>query len=362
MPTAYLETPYSHVKLHSERLLVLAPRVKDQPDTLLQDLPLAELEHVVLRDDVQITTQALCACLRAGIPVSYWDGHGRTLGQALPPSRAAAATRLLQFQRATDPAVTGQFCRAIVSAKIYNQRRVLQRLRASRAESAAETVSAGEPPTAAAGPATGSSPSPDLVEQAFVRLAALDQDLARAQDTAQIVGFEGASTAAYFQAWASFLPPEFPFERRSARPPLNPVNACISYGASLLYHEMVARLHLTGLDPGLGALHATEDGRWSLALDLMEPFRPALVEAMTLRLFAHRMLQAGDFEPSHGGIYLAASGRRTFLAEYEQRVNREFLSEHVGHRTTLRQQLAGQPVAYKAALTDPPSFRPFRLN
>ncbi|MCZ7636230.1 MAG: CRISPR-associated endonuclease Cas1 [Verrucomicrobia bacterium] len=217
-------------------------------------------------------------------------------------------------------------------------------------------------PTAAAGPATGSSPSPDLVEQAFVRLAALDQDLARAQDTAQIVGFEGASTAAYFQAWASFLPPEFPFERRSARPPLNPVNACISYGASLLYHEMVARLHLTGLDPGLGALHATEDGRWSLALDLMEPFRPALVEAMTLRLFAHRMLQAGDFEPSHGGIYLAASGRRTFLAEYEQRVNREFLSEHVGHRTTLRQQLAGQPVAYKAALTDPPSFRPFRLN
>ena len=65
---------------------------------------------------------------------------------------------------------------------------------------------------------------------------------------------------------AQFLPPEFPFERRSSRPPGNPVNACISFGSALVYQEVVAAIHLRGLDPGLGLLHQTENDRWSLAL------------------------------------------------------------------------------------------------
>ena len=173
---------------------------------------------------------------------------------------------------------------------------------------------------------------------------------------------EGASTALYFRLWASFLPAAFPFEHRSARPPHNPVNACVSFGATLVYQELRAALHLAGLDAALGFFHQPQDDRYSLALDLMEPFRPAVAEALTLRLFNLGLLQAGHFEPSHGGIYLNAAGRKTFLQQYEQRLTKEFTSEHAGHRTTLRQQLRDTATAIKADLADPAAFRPFRLN
>jgi CRISP-associated protein Cas1 len=185
-------------------------------------------------------------------------------------------------------------------------------------------------------------------------LDALFAPISRSQTLDELRGYEGASTARYFQAWAAFLPEDFPFERRSTRPPLNPVNACISFGATLLYSEAVAFLHAHGLDPALGLLHATEDGRWSLALDLLEPFRPALVEALALDLFSHQILNANHFEPRNGGTYLNEEGRKKFFFQYERRMERQFLSEAAGHRTTLRQQLEHQAVMYKAALEDAP--------
>ena len=189
---------------------------------------------------------------------------------------------------------------------------------------------------------------------------AIQGDLLRSLD--ELRGFEGAATARYFQAWAAFLPEAFPFERRSTRPPLNPVNACISFGATLLYHEAVAFIHAHGLDPALGLLHTTEDGRWSLALDLIEPFRPVLVEALALDLFSHQMLDAGNFEPREGGIYLNDAGRKKFILQYERRMERQFMSECAGHRTTLRLQLEHQAVLFKAALDAPDRFEPFLMN
>jgi CRISPR-associated protein Cas1 len=178
----------------------------------------------------------------------------------------------------------------------------------------------------------------------------------------ELRGYEGAATARYFQQWAGFLPADFPFERRSTRPPLNPVNACVSFGATLVYSEAVSFIHAHGLDPALGLLHATEDGRWSLALDLIEPFRPVLVEALALDLFSHQVLNPGHFEPKNGGVYLNEEGRKKFFLQYERRMERQFMSECAGHRTTLRQQLENQAVMFKAALEDAARFEPFLMN
>lgn len=94
----------------------------------------------------------------------------------------------------------------------------------------------------------------------------------------------------------------------------------------------------------------------------MEPFRPAVAEALTLRLFNLGLLQVDDFEPSHGGIYLNSAGRKTFLQQYEQRLTREFTSEHAGCRTTLRTRIAQAPLHFKTCLKQPELFSPFRLN
>jgi len=335
MPTACILQAGSRLRLVSERIEVHGRNEETDRDELLREIPIRDLDRVILREGVQVSSEALAALLRASVPVSLMGWNGRFLGAFHPAPNAHGLWRLKQYQRALDASFTLQMSGRIVAAKIYNQRRVVQRLAANRD----------------AGPTGG--------------LAALEALLAQASRSTSIDelrGVEGAAAARYFQAWATFLPPAFPFERRSTRPPHNPVNACISFGATLVYQETVAFVHAHGLDPALGLLHATEDGRWSLALDLMEPFRPVLVEALTLDLFSHQMLKPGDFEPHEGGIYLADSGRRTFLLQYERRMERQFLSEHTGQRTTLRQQLEQQAVAFKSALEHSERFEPFLIN
>jgi hypothetical protein len=115
-------------------------------------------------------------------------------------------------------------------------------------------------------------------------LHAREGDAATAADLASLRRHEGTSAAVFFAGWAKFLPVEFPFGQRSTRPPGNPVNACLSYLSAIVYGELLTHCAVRGLDPALGCLHESEDGRWSLPLDLMEPFRPALAGFMDLLL------------------------------------------------------------------------------
>jgi CRISPR-associated protein Cas1 len=335
MPTACIHQTGTRIRLVSERLEVHGVNADTGREGLLREIPIRDLDRLIFREGVQISSEALGAVLRAQIPVSLMDGGGRFLGAFHPPVNAHGLWRLKQYQCTLDPGFGLVMAGRIVAAKIYNQRRVLQRLAANRELSVA----------------------PDLTHLEWL----LSQS-SRVKAIDELLGVEGAASARYFQVWAGFLPASFPFERRSTRPPHNAVNACISFAATLLYQETVAYLHAHGLDPALGILHRTEDGRWSLALDLLEPFRSVLVEALTLDLFSRQMLQARDFEPHNGGVYLSESGRRTLILQYERRMERQFLSEHVGHRTTLRSQLEAQATTYKAALEIPARFEPFLMN
>jgi CRISPR-associated protein Cas1 len=366
MPTACINQPDCRVHLKSERLEVFGRNEQTQRDEVLREIPLRDLDRLVIAESVQVTSQALAALLRASIPVNILAWNGQFLGGFLPASNAHGLARLAQYRRTLDPVFALHMAGRIVTAKLYNQRRVLQRLGAGRKETS-DSQPADANRKAAPGGANCSAVPQTAQQQSSIEntlqwLDALFASLKTSQTIDELRGYEGAASARYFQAWAAFLPEEFPFERRSTRPPLNPVNACISFGATLLYTEAVAFLHAHGLDPALGLLHATEDGRWSLALDLIEPFRPVLVEALALDLFSHHILNAAHFQPRNGGIYLNDEGRKKFFLQYERRLERQFLSESVGHRTTLRQQLEQQAVMFKAALEDPPRFEPFLMN
>ncbi len=343
MPTACINQPDCRVHLKSERLEIFGRNEQTQREGVLREIPLRDLERLIVTESVQITSAAMAALLRANIPVCYLGWNGRFLGGFLPATNQHGLARLHQYERTRDSAFGLTIAGRIIAAKLYNQRRILQRLQASRRNE--ETEVARTP-----------------IQGALDWLDALFAPLSRSAGLDELRGYEGAATARYFQAWASFLPADFPFERRSTRPPLNPVNACISFGATLIYHETVAFCHAHGLDPALGLLHATEDGRWSLALDLMEPFRPVLVEALALDLFSHQILKAESFEAREGGVYLSEPGRKKFFLQYERRMERQFLSEAAAHRTTLRQQLEQQAVLFKAALEQSDRFQPFLMN
>jgi CRISP-associated protein Cas1 len=340
MPTACVHHPGSRITLESERLVIAF--TDDEGNALKRDVPLRDLDRLIIAESVSISSPALAAALRRAIPVSFIDGQGRFLGAFQPAAIDHGAARLRHYQRTLDPAFGLTISGKIIVAKIYNQRRLIQRVAANR-------KAEGRPVP----PMTGGI------------LEALDRSMAHARKAHTIDalrGHEGIAAARYFSAWAALLPDGFPFERRSTRPPLNPVNAVLSFASTLVYHETHSYLHAHGLDPALGLLHTTENGRWSLALDLMEPFRPVLGEALTLDLFSHKMLNATHFEPHGGGIYLTKEGRGKLILQYEKRMERQFMSESAGHRTTLRQQLENQAVMLKSALDDPAKFEPFLMN
>ncbi len=328
-----IQTPRSQVSLQSERLVVVRPDQQDaDPKT---EVPLAELERVVLARDVQISSAALCELLKRQIPVTVLEWNGRLLGSFEPPGPPRGASRLLQYQLCSNPVSSLAIAVRLVHAKIANGRRLLQRLDANH----------------------------HLLETSVLAaLEARERDARSASDLAILRGCEGAAAAVFFENWAKFLPSEFPFGQRSTRPPRNPVNACLSYLSALVHGELLTACVVRGLDPALGCLHQTQDDHWSLPLDLMEPFRPALIEALTLRMFTHRILQTRHFEGHDGGVWLTLHGRRTLIQHYEQRIQREFYSEHTGCRTTLRQQLQNAALQFKLALARPEIYAPFRLN
>lgn len=334
MPTACVSTPDCRIRLVSERLQIHGKDESGAP-ALLREIPIRDLDRLLAIEGTQISGEALAALLRAQIPVAFLGWNGRYLGGFQPTTPAHGAWRIRQYQASLEPDFALAVAGRLVAAKIYNQRRVAQRLAANRGEDF----------------------SADLAH-----LEALLASTYRAAAVETLRGFEGAASARYFSVWATFLPEAFPFERRSTRPPLNPVNACISFGATMLYHETVSAIHARGLDPALGLLHATEDGRWSLALDLMEPFRPVLVEALSLDVFTHQILNASHFRPHEGGVYLNDEGRAKFIVQYERRMERQFMSEFAGHRTTLRQQLEDSVARFKRSLEIPSEFEAFVMN
>lgn len=343
MPTASIQSPGTRIVLESERLVAFMPSQGDGPNhETRRDMPLRDLERIVMGEGVSVTSPALIEMLRRGIPISFIDAVGRFLGSFLPAAPDHGAARLRHYQRSMDPDFAISITRELLAAKIHNQRRLVQRVSANRRAE--------------------DRPLDPLIQTSLKSMEQSLAALSRADSLESLRGHEGMAAARYFAAWARLLPDEFAFDRRSTRPPLNPVNAVLSFTSTLIYTEMHTFIHAHGLDAAFGLLHATENGRWALALDLMEPFRPVIAEALTLDLFSHKMLNASNFEPHQGGIYLTRDGRNKLILQYEKRMERQFLSEQFGHRTTLRQQLENHAIRFKSSLDTPAEFTAFRMN
>ena len=136
-------------------------------------------------------------------------------------------------------------------------------------------------------------------------------------------GLEGAGATAYFGVFDQLILGDrllFHFETRNRRPPMDPVNALLSFAYSLLSHDCAWALESVGLDSYVGFLHRDRPGRSSLALDLMEEFRPCVADRFVLTCINNRIFQKSDFVyRENGGVLLSESGRRTFLQRWQER-------------------------------------------
>jgi CRISPR-associated protein Cas1 len=343
MPSLFLLTPGTRVGLQSRALRIEIP-ARDKEPAIDRLLPLVDIERVVIGDATQASTAVLTTLMDLDIPVSFCAWSGRVLGLLRPPSNASAGARLEQYRRCLDDAFNLELATALIESKILNQRRILQRLGANRNLDLADA------------------------QEWFNQLV---QQTERATSIDALRGLEGTASARYFEELARFFPPDFPFERRSRRPPHNPVNAILSYAYTVLGGEIEATLWACGLDPAIGVFHATGDRRSSLALDLLEPFRAPVCDALAVDMFSHQMLQAGHFEKrvsddqsdaGQPGCFLTLDGRKKFFVQYERRLERAFTYELTGQRTTLRQLIERQCLDLKKSILEGEPFMPFLMN
>jgi CRISPR-associated protein Cas1 len=289
----YVQEPGSHVGKRSEHLIVR----KDGQE--VTRVPMHAIRQLVVFGNVQVSTQALETLVANEIPVAYLTGYGRFIGTFAPAERKNVGLREAQFRRFADPAECLSLSKAVVRGKLINQRALLMRSLRGDGDRGSDEPAARD-------------------------LAELIRRLDGAPSLETVLGLEGQGAALYFGEFGRFLraqPPGrgFEFTSRNRRPPRDPVNALLSFAYAMLTKDCFAAVSTVGFDPYKGFFHSNRHGKPSLALDLMEEFRPVIADSVVLTLINNEMLTPADFLVWREACQLTDSGRRRFFQAYEQR-------------------------------------------
>jgi len=272
MATVYLDEQGSELKKKGELLIV------EKDGSVISELPLAQVDRLVIVGNVQITTQALAMLFDNEIPVSFMTSYGNYRGRLKPPTHKNVMLRLKQYERYNDHAFRLGHAKKIVAAKLKNGKTFLQKHSRNN-------------------PEIGISDETSAID-------ALMKKIENAGSAGELMGIEGAAAREYFKAFGRLVKNEFRFEKRTKRPPTDPVNALLSFGYTMLFNELYTALEALGFDPYLGFLHAVDYSRPSLAVDMVEEFR-YLIDGLALMLINKGMLETPDFVfRDDGGVYL----------------------------------------------------------
>lgn len=287
--------------------------ITDRDGQLLKEVPLAGLESLSLLGSVQISTQAVHILADKGIPIAYLSSAGRLVAMVDPLDSVSVDIRRAQVKILEIEERCVELARALVSAKIMNQRTLLMRNHASLPDNVAS----------------------ELVKEAEQAKSATSIDSVR--------GHEGQAAAIYFRNFAGMfkgpLAAEFNANGRQRRPPPDPINACISLAYSMLTHECTAALRLARLEPSIGAYHVSRPGRPAFALDLMEPFRPIIADSIAVAAFNRGELVEGHFQRTAAGCTMSDSGRKAFFNAYGRRMDVEVTHPVFEYKLSYRRML-----------------------
>lgn len=283
---------------------------------------LMDVSQLVLQGGVYLTGPALHELMAREVPVTWLSHGGWFLGHSVGLGHKNVELRTAQYRASFDDRHCLRLARDIVAAKIRNQRTLLRR-----------NWKTGE------------------IAEGLLSQFRQDIDAAeRAHDLAQLLGVEGNAAARYFRHFDAMLSPaaegegagrsgdwSFDFERRSRRPPADPVNALLSYAYSLLARSVAVTVSAVGMDPFRGFYHQSRYGRPALALDLMEPFRPLIADSAVLMAINNGEIGLQDFVRAGGAVNLNERGRRAFIAAFERRMGQEITHPVFGYAAQYRQ-------------------------
>ncbi|HPA14415.1 MAG TPA: CRISPR-associated endonuclease Cas1 [Desulfobacterales bacterium] len=344
MESIYVMEPGCYVRREGSALHV----VKD--GRVIDRIPAEGLKRLILVGYVNLTGAVLDFLIHRQVETVFMTPTGRFRARLGIDEHRHVALRKAQYQRLNDPGFAARTARAIVGGKVQNMIRLLLLRGRHYDDQTLRAAAAGLKPIVAR--------------------------LEKSEDLDRIRGLEGAATRIYFQCFGRLIRNErFTFNGRNRRPPLDPVNALLSFVYTLLTNEVTSAINACGLDPYMGALHEISYGRPSLACDLVEEYRTFLGDRLVLGLINRKVMTPDDFiyRKSSQKTYadeeemkvrrpveMRPPVRRAFLSAYEQMMERTVGRGRELGRTTYRRLILSQVRAFGDYLQEPEKvYSPF---
>jgi len=281
-------------------------------------VPVHTIGGIVCFGQVSCSPFLMGYCAEKNVAVSFLTEYGRFLAKVQGPVSGNVLLRREQYRRADDEAASAYVASAVLTGKLANSRTVLQRfLRDHKEKSDAGGVSRAS--------------------------KLLSSSLRRIQNESSLEcnkgGLKGDSAHTYFSVFDNLITSQkedFSFTERNRRPPLDKVNCLLSFLYTIVMHDVRSALETVGLDPAVGFLHRDRPGRYGLALDMMEEFRPFLADRLALSLINLSQVQGKGFEEKeNGAVLMDDDTRKEVLVAYQKRKQDEIMHPFLNEKVTI---------------------------
>lgn len=322
LSTLYVSEQGALLSRSGERLIV------KQKEKKILERHFRDINRILLFGNVQVTTQTVAKLLKSGIDLVYFSTHGTYRGQLVGVRSKNIYLKAAQMSLWKNRSFSLNLAQTMIEKKISGQLAVLNKRR--------HGVNRNESPFPSA---------LKTINEAYHKVN-------KSSSISSLRGIEGSASAAYFSCWDGLLPEQLQFNKRSRRPALNELNSAMNFSYTLLLNEVNGMLESHGFDPIIGYYHSLRYGRVSLALDVMEMFRPLLVDQWLITLVRKQRLVKGDFvQDEHRGFIFTDEGRKKFLKLYHHWHKESNFRFHVAQVVKGLEQtyLKGQANEYRKA-------------
>lgn len=334
-----MEDVWLYVTAQGSKLTRVGERlvVRSREGQILDDVPFFRVRQILCFGSIEVTHAVLVTLSRRDIDLVWLTVDGKFRGRLSNYRKDAVACRLEQYKRYLDPVGRLVVARAVVAGKLATSRTWLMRQNRN-----------------------GDRELGTMVMGVTDCLAALED----AKTVDELMGFEGTAARWHFAGFRSVLKQDLGFKERERRPPPDPVNAMLSFGYTLLLQRVLSAIEQAGLDPMIGNLHALQDRRPSLALDLMEEFRVVIVDSIVTRLVNQVDVGPGDFVPVEDrGIRMQERTLRRFVQAFQSRLGEGGSDPVDGRRFPWKDLIVRQAVQFKVFVSgDRPDYQPVRIR
>lgn len=333
MPVLYLVEQGSTLRKDGDTLEV----VKDK--TTILTVPAAKVEQVVIFGNINITTPVIHYLLLQGIDCAFCSSTGRYHGRLFSTESKFGLLRQSQFRATSNLTDRLRLAKAMIRGKLTNQRVLMMRYAREITNTA--------------------------LAEAVEGLARALEHLEKADNLGSLQGIEGYASVLYYGAFKALLKQDLGFHARVRRPPRDPVNSLLSFAYTLLVYDVQAAIRTVGMDPFLGFLHTTEYSKPSLALDMMEEFRPVIADSIVLKIVNSNILAEADFQKKDEGgmVLLSQAAIKKVLHQYEERLLTTVVHPLIGHQVTYRRCLELQVRQLARVINgDEKEYKPFLVR